>query len=172
MDLSATLGAAMQAADPIIEDSYANGITIETTAWLPGLPKYTEIPADYRAQGRQGVQATLAVLLKVLAETRDTAGVLYSPSFGPWLDTAYTPFTVEKDLLGRVTITGLMAHPATAGGEVAGYLPSGVRPAKNLILRGFGPGYQSQVTIRSDGAIVIDESLSAGWLSFNASYTV
>lgn len=173
MDLSAKLGEIMQAADPVIEDSYLNGVTINSAAWLPGLPDYGKIPANYRAQGRQGVQATLAVLLKVLVDAAPVfAEITYSGGFGPWLDTAYQPLTAQKDVLGRVTVSGLVSVPAVVGGEVALALPDGFRPAQNLIARATGSGGTAQVTLRSSGALVIDESHSAGWLSISFTYTV
>lgn len=173
MDLSAKLGEIMQAAGPVIEDSYLNGVTIESADWLPGLPDYGKIPANYRAQGRQGVQATLAVLLKVLADADlDFAEITYSGGFGVWSDPAYTPLTATKDVLGRVVVSGLLLVPATVGGEVACVLPEGFRPTKNLIALGSGSGGTPQLTLRSDGALVIDVAHSAGWISVSFVYTV
>lgn len=173
MDLSTKLGEIMQAADPVIEDSYLNGVTIESANWLPGLPDYGKIPANYRAQGRQGVQATLAVLLKVLVDADlDFAEVTYNGGFGPWLDAAYQPLTAQKDVFGRVTVSGLVSVPAVVGGEVAFALPEGFRPAKNLISLCSGSGGTPQLTLRSDGAVVIDVAHSAGWISVSFVYTV
>lgn len=173
MDLSAKLGEIMQAADPVIEDSYLNGVTIESADWLPGLPDYGKIPQNYRAQGRQGVQATLAVLLKVLADADlDFAEVTYSGGFGVWPDPNYTPFTVSRDVFGRVVVSGLLSVSATVGGEVVCLLPEGFRPAKNLISLCAGSGGTPQLTLQSNGALVIDVAHSAGWISVSFVYTV
>lgn len=172
MDITIAQAEVLTAVDPLIEDSYSNGVVLDSSPFLPKLEGYSNVPETYKAPGRKGVESTFAALLKAVASTSGTQAELnFLSGFGPWPSPDYRPIRVTMDAFGVVRFSGLVSSPGGAAGLFAFAIPPDFAPSQSLIFQVAGSGAAThQVTVAKSGLVTVDTAHGAGWLSFQFQY--
>jgi len=154
----------IESLDSEIETAFSEGVS-ESTLFLDPLPGYNQIPANNKAQGREGILSTFASLIKRLGAFRPTIqGFSLANGFFAWPDPRYRAPSYYIEITGDVSLTGLLSHGTGADAFVAfATLPVEARPDKKI----FMPAIKSdnttvQLEVNPDGQIWFRDTISAG----------
>jgi len=123
-------------------------------------------PADPAAHGVITSAYIKSLLDAIKAPPQDT---WTAPTLGAsWVNfgSGYTSAGYRKDTLGRIWVRGLIKSGTTTDATVLFTLPSGYRPAGNILRTvGSNSGVNAYVVIGTDGTIKIYGSPGNTWLS-------